>query len=101
MCVGHVACTFYNVGIVCCSGLHSRMSQVEQECVSDIKELLMEHPHLFTLSEEIALPTINTQLKVQPERTPPPPTYIHTHTHSLTHTPMITGRRGGVMYMYM
>ena len=37
---------------------------MEQECVSDIIELLLEHPHLFTLSEEVALSTINTQLKV-------------------------------------
>ena len=37
---------------------------MEQECVSDIKELLLEHPHMFTLSEEVALPTINALLKV-------------------------------------
>ena len=40
------------------------MVVVEQECVSDIIELLLEHPHLFDLKEDVALSTINTQLKV-------------------------------------
>lgn len=37
---------------------------MEQDCVSDIVELLLEHPQLFTLSEAAVLTTINTQLKV-------------------------------------
>ena len=45
-------------------GLYCRMVMVEQECVSDIIELLLEHPHLFDLQEGVALSTINTQLKV-------------------------------------
>ena len=46
----------------CC--LYSRMAEVEQECVYDINELLLENPNLFTLSEQDALTTITTQLKV-------------------------------------
>ena len=37
---------------------------MEQECVYDINELLLENPNLFTLSEQDALTTITTQLKV-------------------------------------
>ena len=40
------------------------MALVEQECVADIIELLLEHPSLFTLSEEVALATVHEQLKV-------------------------------------
>ena len=45
--------------------LYSRMAEVEQECVSDINELFLEHPHLFTLSEQDALTTVNSKLKVR------------------------------------
>lgn len=40
------------------------MAQVEQDCVSDIIELLLENPQLFSHSEVNALSTINAQLKV-------------------------------------
>ena len=40
------------------------MALVEQECAVDIIELLLEHPRLFTLSEEVALATVHEQLKV-------------------------------------
>ena len=40
------------------------MALVEQECAVDIIELLLEHPRLFPLSEEVALATVHEQLKV-------------------------------------
>ena len=48
----------------CLSHTPLRMALVEQECVAEVIELLLEHPHLFTLSEEAALATVRDQLKV-------------------------------------
>ena len=56
---------------------------MEQECVYDINELLLENPNLFTLSEQDALTTITTQLKVSLThlRLPVNSTHVPVHVH--------------------
>lgn len=55
------------------------MNIVSQECVNDIIELLLEHPHLFTRSEEDTHGNIQRQLKVSPSLPP-------SLSHSLSQT---------------